>query len=220
MEQALVHLLPLAIAAALSSVPITATIFILLSENGGRAGPAFAVGIVVGSFATVTIATVAGQALPGRPRQHDDLVDQLAVVIGVAMILVGLWTFARRRRDPARSTGSRWMREIGSLGTLPVLGVGLALNIRPKAVLLATAAGLVASGARLDTREALVLIVCYVAIASSTVVVPIVAATLFPDRVEPRLDAAKGWITAHSAGVSATISTLIGAFLIAVGLSG
>ena len=105
-----------------------------------------------------------------------------------------------------------------SLTTLPVLGVGLALILRPKAVLLAAAAGLVASGARLHTREVFVVIVCYVAIATSTVVVPIVAATLFPDRVRPRLDAAKGWITTHSAGVSATISTLIGAFLIAVGL--
>ena len=70
------------------------------------------------------------------------------------------------------------------------------------------------------SEETLVLIVFYAAIATCTVVVPIVATILFPNRMEPRLVAAKGWIAAHSTAVGATIIILIGAFVAAVGLSG
>ena len=138
MGQALLQLVPLALAAALSSVPISATIFILLSEGRTRCGLAFLAGTVVGTFAALTLATVAGQALPGRPRQHEVLVGKLEIVVGIAMVLLGVATLVRRRASSGR--GARWLDNIGSLGTLPVFGIGLALNIRPKAMLLVAAA--------------------------------------------------------------------------------
>jgi hypothetical protein len=46
MGQALLQLIPLGLAAALSSVPITATIFILLSESRSRSGVGFLAGTV------------------------------------------------------------------------------------------------------------------------------------------------------------------------------
>lgn len=219
MGQALVQMLPLALAAALSSLPITATIFILLSENRTRSGLVFLVGTVLGTFTTVILVLVAGQALPGRPRQHQALIGKLEVAIGIAMVLLGVVTLARRKRAEGEG-GPRWLAGIGSIGTLPVFGIGLALNVRPKAVLLAAAAGLVITGARLRSEEDLVLIVFYAAIATCTVVVPIVATILFPNRMEPRLVAAKGWIAAHSTAVGATIIILIGAFVAGVGISG
>ena len=62
--------------------------------------------------------------------------------------------------------------------------------------------------------------VVYTAIATCTVVVPIVVTILFPHRMEPRLLAAKEWIAAHSTGVSATQMIMIGGFVIYVGFSG
>ncbi len=219
MGQALVQVLPLALAAALSSVPISATIFILLSESRTRSGLAFLAGTVLGTFATVTLTAVAGQALPGRPRQHEALVGKLEVVIGIAMVLLGVVTLLRRNRVGG---GERpgWLDGLGTLGTLPVFGIGLALNLRPKALLLAAAAGLAISGARLRSEENLVLLVAYTAIASCTVVLPIVATILFPRRMEPRLVTAKDWIAAHSAAVGATMLILIGVFVAGVGLTG
>jgi Sap, sulfolipid-1-addressing protein len=218
-EQVLAQLVPLAVAAALSSVPLTATIFILLSDSSGRSGLAFLAGTVLGTFAAVTVATVASQALPGRPRQHQALIGKLEIAMGIAMVLLGVVTLMRRQ-SAGRGSGAGWLDDIGSFGSLPVLGIGLALNLRPKAVLLAAAAGLATSGARLELRETLVLLVCYTTIATCTVVVPIVATILFPQRMKPRLVSAKGWLAAHSTAVSATISMMIGGFLIAVGVRG
>ena len=219
MGQALVQVVWLALAAALSSLPITATIFVLLSENRTRSGLGFMVGTLLGTFTIVTLAIVAGQALPGRPRQHQALVGKLEVAIGIAMVLLGVVTLARRKRGGGGGE-PRWLESIGSIGTLPVFGIGLALNVRPKAVLLAAAAGLAITGARLRSEENVVLIVFYAAIATCTVVVPIVATILVPNRMEPRLVAAKGWIAAHSTAVGATIMILIGVFVAAVGISG
>src|SRR4051794_248999 len=219
MEQALLQLIPLGLAAALSSVPITATVFILLSDNRGRSGLAFLAGTVLGTFAAVTLATVAGQALPGRQRHHDDLIATLEVVIGTAMVLLGVITLARRDRTGSRS-GTNWMDNIGSFGMVPIFGIALALNVRPKAVLLVTAAGLAISKANLRFEENLVLAVLYTALATITVVVPIVATIIAPAWMEPRLRSTKAWIAGHSTALSATISILVGAFVMGAGITG
>jgi hypothetical protein len=219
MGAALLQLMPLALAAALSSVPITATVFILLSESRTRSGIAFLAGTVLGTFAVIALATVASEALPGRPHKHEDLVEKLEVVIGLVMVVLGALTLARRTPEgKGRDTG--WMEGIGSTGPLPVLGIGLALNLRPKAVLLAGAAGLGISGAHLHFDENVVLVGLYTAVATSTVVVPIVAALLFPRQTKPYLVSAQGWITAHSRAVGATILIAIGGFVTGIGLVG
>jgi hypothetical protein len=219
MGEALLGLLPLAVATALSSVSITATAFILLTDSRVRSGLAFLAGTVIGTLAAVTLATAASQALPGRSRQHDALVATAEVVVGIAMVLLGVVTLARRRRTGgARAKG--WLEDIGSLGILPVFGIGLALNLRPKAALLAVAVGLGISKAGLRLNENLALILFYTTIATSTVVVPIVTAILFPGWMEPRLLAAKGWIGAHSGALSATITMAVGGFLITLGIRG
>lgn len=219
MGQALLQLLPLALAAALSSVPISATIFILLSESRRRSGLAFLAGTVFGTLATVALATVAGQALPGRPREHDALVAKLEVVIGTALVLLGVVTLARRSRAGS-GRGPGWLDSIGTFGILPVFGIGLALNLRPKAILLAAAAGLAIAGVNLVFHDDLGLMVFYTVLATCTVGIPIIATILFPRWMEPRLLSAKAWIAAHSTTLGATMMILIGGFIIAVGVSG
>ena len=135
------------------------------------------------------------------------------------MVVLGVVTLARRT-GTGGGRGTSWLDDIGSFGMVPVFGIGLALNVRPKAVLLVVAAGLAISKAGLPLDENLVLILVYTAIATSTVFVPIVATILFPERMEPRLLLVKGWIAAHSTAVGGTISILIGVFVIVVGLIG
>ena len=222
MGQALLGLIPLALAAALSTVPVTAAIFILLSDGRRRSGLAFLGSTLLGTFVLVTLATLASRALPGRTRQHDALVAQLEIVIGVVMVLLGVVTLVRRRRSagPPRSGGPGWLDDVGSLGVLPVFGIGLALCLRPKAGLLALAAGLAINRAGLPAEDNLVLLVVYTLVATSTVLVPIVATVLLPRQTVPRLVAAKGWLTVHSTTVGAAVMIPVGGYVIALGISG
>jgi hypothetical protein len=214
---ALGQLIPLAVAAAVSMVPITATIFLLLSESRGAIALPFLSGWVLGTAAGLTLATVAAHALPGRPREVSSLIGTLEIVVGGALVLLGLVTLVRQaRRPPSRQ--SSWVEGIGSFGRLPAFGIGLALNVRPKAVLLFAAASLAISGARVNGEETLVLIAVYTAIATSTVAAPTLATVLAPTWMEPRLLAARDWITAHGAAVTGAVMILIGVVVVGVGL--
>ena len=217
MGQVLVQLIPIALAAALSTVPITATLFILLSERRKTTALPFLFGWVIGTAVGLILATLAAQALPGRPRQFDSLIDNLEILVGSALILFGVVTLLRNRRS---AQPSAWIEGVGSLGPPAALGIGLALNLRPKALLLVSAAGLAISGSppRVDDSDTLILIVVYTAIATSTVVVPTLATLFFPARMEPRLVVARDWVTAHGPVVTAVVVILVGVVVLAAGI--
>ena len=139
------------------------------------------------------------------------------MVVGIAMVLMGVVTLMRGPRAES-GRGASWLNSIGSFGIVPVFGVALALNVRPKAVLLVAAAGLAISRAGLAFEQNLLLVVFYTALATFTVVVPIVATILFPRWMEPRLVAVKGWIAASLRRGQRRDHDLVGAFVIAVGL--
>ncbi len=219
MGQALLGLLPLALAAALSTVPVTAAIVILLSDRRRRAGAAFLAATLLGTLVVVALATLVGRALPGRTRQHDALIGQLEIVIGGVMVLIGVLTLVRQSRSHAPG-GSGWLDDVGSLGVLPVFGIGLALCLRPKAGLLALAAGLAINRAALPLEENLVLLVVYTLVATSTVAVPIVATVLFPQQTVPRLVAANRWLSVHATTVGAAVMIPVGGYVIALGVTG
>jgi hypothetical protein len=218
MGQVLAQLIPLAAAAALSTVPITATIFILLSDRRSTTALPFLSGWVLGTAAGLTLVTLAAHALPGRPRQLDSLVATLEILVGSALVVLGLVTLVRHTRTSTSQRPPGWIEGIGSFGPLPAFGIGLALNVRPKALLLFAAASLAISGAHLDVQDTLILIAVYTAVSTSTVVVPTLATVFFPDRMEPRLVAARDWIGAHGAVVTGVLVTLIGVVVVGAGI--
>ena len=216
MEQVLAQLISVALAAALSTVPTMATLFILLSDRRRATALPFLSGWVIGTAAGLTLATLATQALPGRPRQFASLIDNLEIVVGSALVVFGLITLIRHTRTTSRRPS--WIEGIGSLGALPAFGIGLALNLRPKALLLVAAAGLAISGAPPTVDDTVLLIAVYTAIATSTVVVPTLATVLSPDRMEPRLFVARDWVSAHGAVVTGTVMILVGCLVLAAGI--
>jgi hypothetical protein len=58
--------------------------------------------------------------------------------------------------------------------------------------------------------SALVAIIVNTVVASSTVVAPVVAAALFPERMERRLVATRDWLTGNAAVIGAGLVILIG----------
>ena len=87
MGQALGSLVPLGIAAAVSTVPILVTILILLSDNRNRSALPYLIGWVVGTLFLVTVGTMAASSLPQpRPRQPDTILGVLEILIGVAFV--------------------------------------------------------------------------------------------------------------------------------------
>ena len=105
------------------------------------------------------------------------------------------------------------------MGPAAALGLAFALNLRPKGLLLGTAAGLSIAGARLNTTEAAIVVAIYVGLASSTVIVPIVATLISPVRMEPRLVLARDWLSHNGAHITVLVLVMVGFVILGAGLS-
>jgi len=220
MANVLSQMILLGLAAAFSTVPVTAAIFLLLSDRRVAAAFPFMAGTVIGTFSALTIATLLSASLPGRPHEQHELIDRLKLWIGIALVLLGLFALVRQSRVERAPRRPAWLDGIASFGPLPALGIGLALNLRPKALLLVGAGSLAITGGGLTDPSALVAIIVYTLVASSTVVAPVVAAALFPERMEPRLVATRDWLTGNAAVIGAGFVILIGGLVIGAALSG
>ena len=219
MGQALGSLIPLGVAAALSTVPILVTILILLSDNRNRSAVPYLVGWVVGTLFLVTVGSIAAGSLPQpRPRQPDTIVAALEILIGVGFLALGILTLRRHRESPG-GREPKWAHAVRAIGAGRALGLGLALNLRPKALLLCAAASLALHSAKAGVEDTAVLILVYTALATSTVAVPIVATLLSPRRMEPRLIDARGWLDHNGPVVTATIMGLVGVLVAVSGIT-
>jgi hypothetical protein len=219
MWQALGGLLPIAVAVALSSVPITATILILLSPNRNVAALPFLVGWVIGVAALIILCALFASFLPKPPRRGPDTVTGvLLIIIGLALIVLGIVNL--RRGAPTEKAGlSRWLSKVESFGALVSFAVAVALNFRPKGLLLGIAAGLALHAASVQAGEAAILIAIYTAIATSTVVVPIAASFIAPRQVEPKLIAARDWLARNGRLLTSVMMFMIGVVILGGGIA-
>ena len=142
----------------------------------------------------------------------------LEIVIGGALVLLGLIALRLRRSESATRLPG-WMTRVDSLDSGPAFGVGVALNVRPKALLLMAAAGLILHTASLDAQETVIAIVFFTVVATSTVMVPVLLTYLAPARMEPRLVAARRWLEANGPAVTAITMLVIGILILLLGLT-
>jgi threonine/homoserine/homoserine lactone efflux protein len=219
MWTALGELFPLAIAAAVSTVPITITLLILISDSRSTAAIPFLAGTVLGVAILLSVATLAARGVPvGGPRNPPTALAVLEILVGVALVLYGVVTL-RRRAEPDRASERRnRLSAIESLRPGPAFGLGLAMSLRPKALLLVIAAGLALRSQSLGLEATAVGIALYTVLATSTVVAPIVLTLLAPDRMEPRLESTRGWMAKNGPLGTAGVALLVGAFVTAAGV--
>lgn len=219
MLSAVGHLLPIALAAALSTVPIMATILILLSPKRQQSAVPFLMGWVIGMAVVVLIGGFVAGLLPIGPRRTPQAaIGTAEIIIGSGVVVVAALAWRRARR---RSTGEsqRWMRAVSSFGPLAAFGSSFALNLRPKGLLLGAAAGLALASESLFVGDSVVVVLIYLAVATSTVVAPIIVTLAKPHQMEPRLAAARTWLDANSSMVTSVVMILVGVVIIGSGLS-
>ena len=219
MLSALGPLLPIAVAVAVSTVPIMATILILLSPKRNQSAIPFLIGWVVGMAAVVVIAAFGANALPiGSFRGQQRAIAISQILVGIALLVAAV--MAWRRATRARSDqGNRWLGRVDRMGPVAALGLALALNLRPKALLLGAAAGLSVAGSSLKTTEAVIVLAIYVGLSSSTVIVPIVATLVAPAWTQPRLVLARDWLSHNSAYITVVVLLMVGFVILGAGIS-
>lgn len=212
-------LLAVAAAGAMSTVPASATILILLSPNPRRGALPFLMGSVAGSIAVVGLSAVGLHFLPTRPELLENVWPPLlGLLIGAFLVGYAGYLFGHRRQRDNQLLGKiksrlRWARP----WEFVALGVGQ--NLRPKAVLLAATAGALIRVHELPLLQEILLILVYAAAAQSAVVVPIGVWMHRPERAQVALTALDAWLQRSGGIISAIVVLAFGVFVIGYSVS-
>jgi len=213
----LTELIPLALVIALSPLSIVPAVLVLHSPRPRPSGLAFLTGWVIGLVALTTLFIGVSGLLGGMGGQPPTWTSWVRIVIGVALIAFGISRWLTRHSKPHQMPGTKHVTEAGPV---KAFAIGAVLTVaNPKVLFVCAAAGLAIGSSGLGHgiwgAEAV-----FVAVAASTVALPILAYTLSGDRLDPYLDRLKVWMEKHNAALVAAILVVIGLLVLYKGIQG
>lgn len=212
-------LLPSAAGIALSPFPIIAVILVVTGPRAGSAGPAFAVGWLVGLSALTAVAVTLGE-LVGRD-EAATWASWARVLLGAALVGLGVRKLLGRRPgdEPASTPG--WMAGVAAAtaGRALLVGFGLAAG-NPKNVAFALASASIIGQADQSSDEVLAEAAVFVLLASLSVLGVLLVGWLAGEPGARALVALEQRLVVHNEVIVAAVLLLIGANVLGTGLAG
>lgn len=214
-------ILPLAVASLASSVPIATTVSLITSPTRRPAALPYMIGSVVGLLVTTLLFTTSLTSLLPLPQASaSPLFGVGQVVAGALLIAGGIGRFVWKRRPAARDRPPQ-RRGILSEGTprpRVALLFGLLFSLRPKALFLATAVGVIVTGAQIGGLGTVVVAVVYVIIGSSNVTAPVLFDHFFSETSAGVIVRVTRWFDSYGAIVALIATAGTGLFLVVRGM--
>jgi threonine/homoserine/homoserine lactone efflux protein len=214
----LTELIPLGLVVALSPLSIIPAVLVLHTPRPRPTGLAFLAGWLVGLGALTAIFLEVSSLLGGLGNRPPGWASWLRIVVGAALIVFGVYRWLTRKRSEHMP---RWMESLGKLTPPRAAGAGLALTVaNPKVLFICAAAGLAIGTAGLGSADAWLAVAWYVAVAGSTVTIPILAYAVSGDRLDEPLRRLKDWMERQHATLVAAILIVIGLLVLYKGIHG
>jgi hypothetical protein len=215
--QGIAEVLTFAVGVAVSPVPIIAVILMLFSARARINGPMFLLGwvaaLAIVSFA-VYFAADAGD--PTTSNGASDTISWGKVVLGALLLVLAMRNWRNRPAPGEQPDTPKWMDGIEELAPGKALGLGLLLaGVNPKNLILTVGASAGLAQLGLETADAVVSLIVFVAIGSLTIAVPVTYYLLGGSSARAALDDLKAWLTSHNDAVMAVLFLVFGAKLIA-----
>jgi hypothetical protein len=206
----------LALGVALSPLPIVAVLIILLTKRARVGSLVFSAAWVLGNATAIAVA-IAFAGKIKAPGQGLDLSFEGAVtlVFGVGLIVVGWMSRRGRWRSEDPTATPKWVEAVDGLS--PMGGAAVAFSnalTSPKNLALAIAAGIAIRDAVKLPAERTSAALLYVAVASFTILAPVVVYFVAGKRAEPLLERWKRNVTMRAAVIME-----IGLFVFGAGLA-
>lgn len=208
--------LPLAIAMALTPVPVIATVLVVARPDGTASGTAFLVGWVA-SLALVTLVLVfaAGEIEGSRFAMG----AWLQILIGLVLLVAAAGKWRGRPRRNEEPPVPAWMRPLSTATPGRAALFGLALGVNPKNLALAVAAAAAIAYRGLVGASALIAAALFVALGSSSVIGGVVVRTFGGERGARRLDGLKTFMLRNESVIMMVLFLIVGLKIIGAGLA-
>ena len=213
----LTELIPLALVVALSPLSIIPAVLVLHTPRPRSTGLAFLVGWLVGLAALTSIFLEVSGLVGGLGGKPPGWASWLRIVVGIALIVFGVYRWLTR--ESAHTP--KWIQSLSKLTPARAGVTGLALTIvNPKVLFICAAAGLAIGTTGLGGTRVWLAVIWYVAVAGSTVALPILAYAVSGDRLHEPLVRLKDWMERQHAVLVAAILVVIGLLVLYKGIHG
>ena len=221
MQQAIGELLPLAVAVSISPLPIIAMVVLLMSPHARTSTPAFMLGWVASIATVLGITTLlSGVVGGGHGGGPSPVVAVIKLVLGLAMLAMAWHEWRARPKPGQRAELPHWLTAVQNMRPLAAAGTGFGIYAaNPKNLTVGVSAGVLFHSFGLVAGSALIVGAVYVLVASSTVVLPILAFMLAQEKVKPWLNELQGWLEQHNAAVMAVLLSVIGTVMLGKGIA-
>lgn len=214
----LAELIPLALVVALSPLSIIPGVLVLHSPRPRPTGLAFLAGWIVGLTAVTQVFVEVSNVLGGGLDKAPSWASWVRIVAGAALIAFGAYKWLTRTRS---EHSPKWMSSFAKITPGKALVTALVLVVvNPKVLFMCAAAGLAIGTEGLGRGGAALGVLYYVAIAASTVALPVLAYAVSGDRLHQPLTRLKDWMEAQHAALVAGILIVLGLLVLYKGLHG
>jgi hypothetical protein len=222
MRQAIGQILPMAIAAGVSPIPIIGVVLMLVTPRARTNGPAFVVGWIVGLAVVgvigLTVASAAGASDNGTA---SDGANTTQIVLGAALIVMAFRQWRKRPKAGEEPTMPKWMKAVDHFTPVRAASMGVALSaVNPKNLILALSAAATIGATSLSGADQAIVYAVFALIATIGVAAPIVIFFTMGERAAGVLDDLKLWLAHHNAAIMAVILLVIGGKILGQGIAG
>jgi hypothetical protein len=201
-------LIALGLVIALSPITVIPAVLVLQAPRPRPSGLALLAGWVVGLAALTALSVAASGVFGGLHKSPPTWASWLRVILGAALILFGIYRWLTRHRH---TESPAWMRSFASItpARAGITGAVLVV-IRPDVLLICVPAGLAIGGSGLDVVDDWIAAAFFVAVAASTVAIPILAYAAAGHRLDDAMARLKDWMEKNNAALMAAILVVIG----------
>jgi cadmium resistance protein CadD (predicted permease) len=212
----MVELLPLALVITVSPLSIIPGVLVLHAPHPRESSLAYLAGWLLGLAGLTAIFIGISDMLGGLKDSPPAWASWLRISVGAALIVFGVIRWMTRRGHdhiPA------WMRTMTSVTPMRAAVTGAALTVvNPKVLFICAAAGLAIGTDALGVAGTVQSAALFVAVAGSSVAIPLLAYAGVGERLNAPLERLKNWMEKHNAALVAAILVVIGLVVLYKGI--
>jgi hypothetical protein len=212
----MVELLPLALVITVSPLSIIPGVLVLHAPHPRETSLAYLAGWLLGLTGLTAIFIGISDMLGGLKDSPPAWASWLRISVGAALIVFGVIRWLTRRGHdhiPA------WMRTMNSVTPMRAAVTGAALTVvNPKVLFICAAAGLAIGTDALGVAGTVLAAALFVAVAGSSVAIPVLAYAGAGERLDAPLERLKNWMEKHNASMVAAILVVIGLVVLYKGI--